>query len=101
MFAIWTNNRCGIECQPVVNLNEGGSLILLIRRANRIEVQDLSPHLFALLRAFAAGATVRAGVDSVIKVMGEFDLVDALGRLIGLGALLGLKSTAKRDPRVI
>ena len=101
LFAIWTNNRCGLECPPIVHLNEGGSLILLIRRANRIEVMQLAPHVFALLRAFAGGATVRAGVDTVLEMMGEFDLAHALGHLIGLGALIGLQSTAKGDPRVI
>jgi Putative DNA-binding domain len=101
LFAIWTANQCGVELPPIVNLNEGGSLILLIRRADRIEVQELAPHVFALLRAFAAGATVRAGVDSVLEIMGEFDLADALGQLIGLGALIGLKSTAEGGPRGI
>jgi hypothetical protein len=99
LFAIWSGNQCGVEPPPMVNLNQGGSLILLIRRSERIELRELAPHGFALLRAFAGGATVRAGVDSVLESMGEFDLEDALAQLIGLGALIGFESTAKRGRR--
>jgi hypothetical protein len=101
LFAIWMSNQREVERPPLVNLNEGGSLILLIRRADGIDVRELAPHMFALLRVFAGGATMREGVDSVLEMMGNFDLADALGQLIGLGALIGLQSSAERGPRVI
>jgi hypothetical protein len=94
LFAIWTNNRCGVENPPIVHLSQGESKILLIRRADRVDVHELAPCVFALLRAFADGATVRAGVDSVLATRKQFDLTDALGQLIGLGALIGLQSTS-------
>jgi len=75
-------------------LSQGESKILLIRRADRVDVHELAPCVFALLRAFADGATVRAGVDSVLATRKQFDLTDALGQLIGLGALIGLQSTS-------
>lgn len=94
LFAIWQSNREDSEYPAVIHLNQGGSRILLIRRRDHINVQELAPHAFALLRAFESGASVRDGVDSVLEAIGYFDLADALGRLIGLGALLGLESTA-------
>jgi hypothetical protein len=101
LFAIWTNNQCGVENPPIVHLSQGGSHILLIRRADHVGVHELAPCVFALLRAFAGGATVRAGVDSVPATMEQFDLTDALGQLIGLGALIGLESTPAGGDNVV
>jgi hypothetical protein len=101
LFTIWTSNRPHVECPPIVRLNQGRSHILLIRGADGIDVQELTPHVFALLRAFAGGATVRSGFDSVFEMMGKFDLADALGQLIGRGALIGLRSTAASSSHVI
>lgn len=95
LFAIWTSNRRAVVSPPLIHLNQGGSHILLVRRADHVDVEELAPHTFALLRAFAGGATVRGGADSVLESMGDFDLADALGRLIGFDALLGLESSAE------
>lgn len=101
LFAIWTSNLSGSESAAVIHLNQGASRMLVIRRGAHVDVQELTPPTFALLQAFAGGATVRAGVDSVLNTMGEFDLAEALGRLIGLDALLGLRSTIAGDPSVL
>lgn len=101
LFNIWNSNRDGSESPAVIHLNQGASQILLIRRREHVEVRELSPQTFALLRAFAEGATVHEGVDSVIDTLGQFDLTDALGRLIGLGALIGFRLAFDGEPRVI
>jgi len=101
LLNIWNSNRNGSESPAVIHLNQGASQILLIRRGEHVEVRELPPQMFALLHALAEGATVREGVDSVIDTMGQFDLADALGLLIGLGALIGFRLAGDGEPRVI
>ena len=100
LFAIWRSNRGDSKNPQMIHLNQGGSLLLLIRRADHVDIRELAPHAFALLRAFAGGATVHAGVDSVVEVMGEFDLADAFGQLVQLEALIGFEAAVHGGPGV-
>jgi len=99
-FAIWSSNQPEVGCPPLIRLNQGGSRILVIRRVGRVDVQELGPHAFALLRAFADGASLGAGFRSVIEGVGEFDLANVLGQLIGVNALIGLRRSAAGVSRV-
>jgi len=101
LYAIWSSNRSESASSAIIHLNQGASRILVTRRAAHVDVRELSLSAFALLQAFAAGATVVAGVEFVLETVGEFDLTQALGELIGLNALLGLGSTAAGDDDVI
>ena len=95
LFDIWKSNRIGSESSSFIHLNQGPSRILVIRRGDHVEVRELPRVLFALLRSFVGGVTAIQAVDSVIDTVGEFDLADAVARLIQLHALIGFRLDLK------
>lgn len=63
---IWQTNQPGYAGDPLVSLEEGGDLLLVIRRDLEIEVERLSPGEFTLLYQLGQGRNMRYACESAL-----------------------------------
>ncbi len=84
---IWQVNQPGFEDAGLVDLAEGGALLLVRRDGFAIEIVSLERAEFAFLSAFAAGLSLGAAVASARAVEPRFDAAQSLYRRLGDGAL--------------
>ena len=96
LFEIWNQNRRDSGESPIIDLRGGPSRVLLIRRIDHVEVREVSAPVFSLVRTFTAGSTVLEAAATA-DTLSEVDFSDALGRVLGLGVLIGFQLTATGD----
>jgi Putative DNA-binding domain len=87
---IWKVNQPGVEVQDV-SLDAGPSRVLLLRRADHVEMRELPQGVFELLSAFAGGLTLQAATESVQAMLPDFELGAALRHLVELDTLCGFR----------
>lgn len=74
VLRFWQVNQKGYAGDQRVNLEAGGSQVLVIRCSLNIEIQPLAPGEFALLSALADGNDVTRAYEIAFAVDPEFDL---------------------------
>lgn len=82
VLAIWKANQPDVENSPSVSLDAGGVRVLLIRREDHVELRELDAAEFALLGAFARGATLAEAFDEAAAADPVADLALILGRVV-------------------
>ncbi len=88
---IWEVN-VGSEAEPeVLDLNQGGDRLAMLRRGGELEFHALSDGEWRLLRALERGTTFAAAADAAAAAEGgsaEFDATLALQRFVALGIIV-------------
>lgn len=88
VLRIWEVNQPEFEGEGTVNLDEGGSRVLAIRRALSVELESLSEAELAMLSRCAEGADVEAATEAVLAHDSAFDLAGALRRYAADGTIV-------------
>jgi hypothetical protein len=82
VLAIWQRHQPGYAGGDTVHLGAGGDQLLVIRPALTVEIRPLTPGDYALLHAFAKGATLDYACDCIYPCEPSYDLPGALRRFI-------------------
>jgi hypothetical protein len=93
ILAIWKANQ--LDREGAIRLDAGPSRVLVIRREDHVELRELGAAEFALLRAFAGGATFASAAESMLAEDGAADLGVVFARIVQLGVLAGTASTTE------
>jgi hypothetical protein len=99
---IWQVNQVDFEGPAEVDLCEGGDSLLVARGECGVEIERLRPGEAALLKGFAAGATLALAADLAIQAEAAFDLPAALRRYVAnhvLAAFVAPESSIEERPR--
>lgn len=92
IFAIWQANRSSaVEPDLQICLDAGPSRVLLIRRTDHVELRELSPGGYHLLRQFQRGATLGSAATSTATEIPEFDLGICLKEVMALEAIADIE----------
>jgi hypothetical protein len=87
VLAIWKANQPGSEA-TMIDLARGACHVLIIRREDHVELRELPPDRFALLRAFVERKTFRDAAAEVLAVDPDLDLAAALASIVQLRTLV-------------
>jgi hypothetical protein len=87
VLAIWRSNQPSAASEQLA-LDQGSSSVLLIRRADHVELRELPPTDFALLAALARGESLQQAVECALEIDPRVALDAALGRIVSLGTLV-------------
>jgi hypothetical protein len=85
LLAIWRANRPDVVDPPRVDLDAGPSLLLLIRRADHVELRELSPGEFALTQAIARRRPLTLALEQTLEADPAADLSTTLTHLLEIG----------------
>lgn len=91
LFAIWQAHRPGQDDPPPVNLDAGPSRLLVIRRADHVELRELAVAEFSLLQAVARRRPLAAALESALDADPGCDLAQTLAHCVQLGAVTGFR----------
>jgi len=88
VLAIWRANQPDATSDEPIALDQGSSSVLIIRRADHVELRELPPAAFALLAALVRGESLEEAAERALEIDPGIALDAALGRVISLGALV-------------
>jgi hypothetical protein len=88
VLAIWRANRPDAASAEPIALDQGSSSVLIIRRADHVELRELPPAAFALLAALVRGESLEQAAERALEIDPAVALDAALGRVVSLGALV-------------
>jgi hypothetical protein len=88
VLRIWEVNQPGFAGEPTVHLDAGECRVLIVRPAESVELQPLTPGEFALLAALAGDETLLAAVERALAAEPGLDAVRALTRHVARGVLV-------------
>jgi hypothetical protein len=88
VLAIWRANRPDAVSDEAIALDQGSSSVLVIRRADHVELRELPPSAFALLAALMRGESLERAAECALEMDPGVALDAALGRVVSLGALV-------------
>jgi hypothetical protein len=94
IFSIWQAHQPGREDDPPVDLGRGGDTVLVVRGADGVSLERLSPSAYAFLALLAGGVTLDEALGRTLAADPGFDLGEALRRHVGSGTIVGLRSRA-------
>jgi hypothetical protein len=98
VMRIWAVNQPDADADEVVDLSSGADFILVRRAAEVVEMRRIAAAEFAMLDAFSQGAKLADALESAYAVDPNFNLGEALRRLIALGVLAGTQPTSSPPP---
>ncbi len=98
VMRIWAVNQPNADADEVVDLSSGADFILVRRAAEGVEMRRIAAAEFAMLDAFSQGAKLADALESAYAVDPNFDLGEALRRLIALGVLAETQPTSSPPP---
>jgi hypothetical protein len=102
VLAIWKANRDEApDSTAEIRLDAGASRLLLIRRENHVELRELSPGDYALLRAFTLGESLGDAAESALTADPSLDLGAALARLVKLEVLVDFSTAGADEPQLL
>lgn len=102
LLAIWKANRDETpEGTAEIRLDAGASRLLLMRRETHVELRELSPGDYALLRAFALGESLGDAAESALTADPALDLGAALARLVKLEVLVDFSIAGADGPELL
>ena len=88
VLAIWRANQPDATSDERIALDQGSSSVLLIRRADHVELRELPPAEFALLAALMRGESLEQAAESALEIDPHVALDVTLGRIVSLGTLV-------------
>jgi hypothetical protein len=91
ILAIWRANQPCAQGDAAIRLDAGGSRVLLIRRGDEVELNELAGGSFELLRQFELGAPLGAAAEAAAARTEDFDLTTALRELLSLGTMADIR----------
>ena len=98
IFAIWQANRPSTaESDVEIRLDSGPSRVLLIRRADHVELREVSAGTCGLMRQFQRGATLGEAAISLAAEIPDFDLDACLKNVMILEAIGGIELSSERS----
>jgi hypothetical protein len=89
LLAIWQAHRAEVADPPPVRLDAGPSRLLLIRRADHVELRELPSADFALLQAFRRRRTLADALEHTLEIDPGCDVAASLSRCVQSGAVTG------------
>jgi hypothetical protein len=99
IFTVWKANRPeAIDPSAAISLDDGPSRVLIVRRMDHVELRELGAGEFALLSAFAAGATLGAAADAALLADPDLNLGAALAQALELETLVAFSICPARPP---
>jgi hypothetical protein len=98
VMRIWVVNQPDADEDEVVDLSSSVDFVLVRRAAEGVEMRRIAAGEFAMLDAFSRGANLADALESAYTVDPDFDLAEALQRLIGLHVLTGTQPTSSPLP---
>jgi len=88
LLAIWKANQPdAADDGRTIRLDEGPSLLLVIRRRDHVELRELPVGAFEFLAAIARSHTLETAAAAATQADPSFDLAASLTRLVQLGAI--------------
>jgi hypothetical protein len=94
ILRIWQFHQEGYAGEDTVDLGAGGDALLVLRGANGVTIERLSPGEHALLAALADRAGLGAAAARAAKKEPEFDLTRALRHHVAAQTLVGFRTPA-------
>ena len=88
VLAIWQANQADATSDERITLDQGSSSVLLIRRADHVELRELPSAEFALLAALMRGESLEQAAECALEIDPRVALDAALGRIVSLGTLV-------------
>ena len=88
VLAIWRANQPDATSEERITLDQGSSSVLLIRRADHVELRELPSAEFALLAALMRGESLEQAAECALEIDPRVALDAALGRIVSLGTLV-------------
>ncbi len=88
LLAIWKANQPTAETSQPISLDAGPSRVLIIRRADHVELRELSAAEFALLAAFMRGAPLAEAFELAAQADPTANLAFVLGHVVKLQTLV-------------
>ena len=88
VLAIWRANRADALSDVPIALDQGSSSVLVIRRADHVELRELPPPAFALLTALVRGESLEQAAECALEIDPGIALDTTLGLVVSLGALV-------------
>jgi hypothetical protein len=88
VLAIWRANQPDAVADAPIALDQGSSNVLIIRRADHVELRELPPAEFALLAALVRGESLERAAECALEIEPGVALDATLGRVVSLGALV-------------
>jgi hypothetical protein len=95
VLAIWRANQPDAASDERIALDQGSSSVLLIRRADHVELRELPPAEFALLAALVRGETLERATQCALEADPRVALDAALGRIVSLGTLVDFTAPSR------
>lgn len=92
VLAIWRANQPDAVSDEPIALDQGSSSVLVIRRADHVELRELPPATFALLAALVRGESLEQAAERALEVDPAVALDAALGQVVSLGALVDFRA---------
>lgn len=89
LLTLWRTQQPDVVDPPPVDLDAGPSRLLLVRRADHVELRELSVGDFALARAIARRCPLTVALDRALAADPEADATASLVRLLQLGIASG------------
>ena len=87
ILRIWQVNQMDVDMDLTVDLSIGPDHIITRRTDHGVELVRVRPGDFRLLECFARNATLGEALSTLQRIEPEFDLGDALRRLLELGMI--------------
>lgn len=88
VLAIWRANQVDAVSDEPIALDQGSSSVLVIRRADHVELRELPPAEFALIAALVRGESLEQAAECALEIDPGVALDAALGLVVSLGALV-------------
>jgi hypothetical protein len=85
LLAIWRANQPDVIDPPRIDLDAGPSRLLLLRRADHVELRELSSGEFALVQAIARRRPLTLALEQTLEADPAADLSTTLTHLLELG----------------
>jgi hypothetical protein len=93
VLAIWKANQPETAGRTAsISLDAGASRVLIIRREDHVELRELGAAEFALLTAFARGATLGYAFEQAVHADEGADLASLLGHVVKLQTLVDFET---------
>lgn len=89
VLRIWQANQPDAPADAVVDLDQGGVQLLVIRRGLDVQIEALEPGEYTLLSAFARSLPLAAADATAVVEEPELDLMRALYKHIQSGVITG------------
>jgi hypothetical protein len=96
VLAIWRANQPDAASDQRIALDQGSSSVLLIRRADHVELRELPPAEFALLAALVRGEPLEQAAECALEIDPRVALDAALGRIVSLGTLVDFTAPSRQ-----